>query len=573
MRIAVVDREKCQPKKCQSECAKVCPVNRKGEKCIEVESKANIDEFLCLNFCNFCIKKCPLSAIEIVNTPEQLKESPIHRFGKNSFALFRLPFPMKGEVVGLLGKNGLGKTSAIRILSGEVQPNFGNLNTARQKNALSELASMFRGTELQEHLELLENQKIKTVANPQQIDALSKIEMTAGELLKNYDEKRNEQIIELLNLLPVLDRKLSQLSGGELQRIAIAVAASRIADLYLFDEPSSYLNVYQRLQMAKVIRELAQDSAVIVVEHDLATLDFLSDRIHIFYGVPGAYGIVSKPYSAKNGINAFLDGYIREDNVRIHEPITMHVHRLQQAAHEACIEFSSISKSFNGFSLSVAQGAIFKGEALGIFGQNGLGKTTFAKILAGLENSDTGALSRNVKISYKPQYLTVFSGSVRKLLVGAEESIIKSLSLERLMDSDVANLSGGELQRVAIALCLSKDAELYLLDEPSAHLDSVQRMAVAKLMRKLCENGRTAMVIDHDLLLLSQISDRAMLFSGTPSKEGHAEFCTLEQGFNRFLKELNITFRKEKETGRPRANKPGSQKDHEQKAHGNYFMG
>ncbi len=572
MRIAVVDKEKCQPSKCQQECAKVCPVNRKGEKCIIINSKAEVDELLCLSFCNLCVKKCPFAAVDIVNTPEQLKENPINRFGKNDFVLFRLPFPVAGEVVGLLGQNSLGKTTAVKILSGEIQPNFGEFSKTDEA-AFSRLIHIFRGTELQEHLEMLKNKKIKTVSKPQQIDVLSKIDMSAAELLEKYNEKRSNEIIKMLSLESCLGRKLSQLSGGELQRLAIAIAAERKADLYLFDEPSSYLDVFQRLQTAKVIRRLAQEAAVIVVEHDLATLDFLSDKIHIFYGAPSAYGIVSKPYSVKNGVNAFLDGYIKEDNVRIHEPINMQAQHIEQVAQEICVEFTDIEKSYNGFSLSVGQGVIYKGEVLGIFGQNGLGKTTFAKILAGVEKPESGALSRNVSISYKPQYLTAFSGgTVRNMLHNVEDAIIKSLSLEKLMDSDVANLSGGELQRVAVALCLGKEADLYLLDEPSAHLDSLQRMSVAKLIRKICET-RTAMVIDHDLLFLSYIADRALLFQGIPGNKGHAEFCSLEQGFNLFLKELDITFRKDSETGRPRANKPGSQKDKEQKAQGKYFLG
>ena len=141
------------------------------------------------------------------------------------------------------------------------------------------------------------------------------------------------------------------------------------------------------------------------------------------------------------------------------------------------------------------------------------------------------------------------------------------------MEMEVKNISGGQLQRVAIALCLSKKADFYLLDEPSAFLDSEQRLITAKVIRKFCELKEcSAMVIDHDLLFLSYLSDRAMVFSGKPSLKGEGEQMELQKGFNKFLKEVDVTFRQDANTKRPRANKPGSQKDQEQKKKGKYFF-
>lgn len=580
MRIAIVNKELCKPNRCSLECAKVCPRNRAGDKCIIIEKMAVIDESICIG-CGLCSKKCPFKAIQIVNTPEQLKENPIHRFGANQFVIFRLPFTVKGEIVGLLGQNGVGKTTAMKILSGEIKPNFGG---EEEKDYIKKLITLFRGTELQNYLELLEKGNIKTVYKPQQIDILSKVDSSAKDILEKYDERGiKEKIIEDLQLKNCLNQKLNQLSGGELQRLAMAITAMRKADIYYIDEPSSYLDVYQRLSVAKLIRELSKEASVMVVEHDLATLDFLADKIHVFYGAPGAYGIVSKPYSVRTGINAFLDGYIKEDNVRIHEPINFLLASMPLERKEILLEFGNIIKKYPNFSLSIEKGKICKGEILAVFGANALGKTTFAKILAGVENQDSGDISRKIKISYKPQYIgSDFKGTVSELLQTAADvysdefktSIAKPLQLENIMESAVAKLSGGELQRASIALCLSKDYELLLLDEPSAFLDSQQRLAVAKLIRRTCEQKQcSAMIIDHDLLFLSYIGDRAMLFSGEPGKKGEALQCELKEGFNIFLKNLEITFRKEPETGRPRANKFDSQKDAEQKESGKYFLG
>ncbi|MEM7819685.1 MAG: ribosome biogenesis/translation initiation ATPase RLI, partial [Candidatus Aenigmatarchaeota archaeon] len=409
--------------------------------------------------------------------------------------------------------------------------------------------------------------EIKVVYKPQQLSGMTKFSKTVSELL-------NDEMIKNFDLENCKNRRIDELSGGELQRLAIAVAASKDADIYYFDEPSSYLDVKQRLNMAKHLRELGKEKYVMVVEHDLATLDFLADRIHIFYGKPGVFGIVSKPYTVRNGINIFLHGYIAEDNVRIREPIIFEETGIEKGVKkDILITFSNIKKKYvNGFELNISSGEIYKNEVLGVFGANALGKTTFAKILAGEIDYD-GEISKNIKISYKPQYLEIkYDGTVFELFSTVENErkdiLIRQLDLEKLMEKKIKNLSGGELQRIAIALCLLKDCDLYLLDEPSAYLDVDQRLAVAKAIR---ESG-TTMVIDHDLLFLSYIADRAMVFTGEPGIRGFAECMSLRNGFNKFLKEIGITFRRDNETKRPRANKPGSVKDREQKTSGEYFF-
>ncbi|MEM5804589.1 MAG: ribosome biogenesis/translation initiation ATPase RLI [Candidatus Aenigmatarchaeota archaeon] len=580
MRIAVVDKKLCRPDKCSLECVNVCPRNRAGDKCVWAEGSARIDENICIG-CGLCVKKCPFGAISVINTPEQLREKPVHRFGRNGFALFRLPYPVKGEVVGLLGPNGVGKTTSLHILSGEIKPNLGTDAAAGMK----ELISIFRGTEMQAYLEELERKKIKAVVKPQVIDILSNVKGTVRDVLKKHDERGlMDEIAKRLGLEQILDRELSKLSGGELQRVAIAIAANRKADIYYIDEPSSYLDVFQRMQAAKLLRELAKEASVVVVEHDLATLDFLADRVHIYYGAPGVFGVVSKPYSTRVGINAFLDGYIKEDNVRIRsEPIHFGSAKLETGAKgKVFAEWGALEKGFKGFALRVSAGSVREGEIIGVLGGNALGKTTFARMLAGEIRPDKGEIKESVKISYKPQYISNdFDGTVTELLSTAKKNvlseeyraeILRPLQIERVLEQPVKSLSGGELQRVAIALCLSREADLYLLDEPSAFLDSEQRLAAARTIRKFCElKGCSGMVIDHDLLFLSYVSDRAMVFSGKPSVSGEASQMGLQEGFNAFLKEAGVTFRKDPQTNRPRANKPGSQKDDEQKAEGKYF--
>ncbi len=563
-RVAVLDRELCKPKKCSYECINVCPVNRQEKVCIRVaeERKPAINEDICIG-CGLCRRKCPFAAWHIVNLPEALKEKPIMQFGVNGFRLFRLPIPVKG-VVGLLGPNGVGKTTALRILSGQIKPNLGMENGLDRHEIYEELARIHRGTEMQDYFEKLSGNALTISYKPQQLDVGEEIVDLPDELITN---------LELQNCI---DKKADELSGGELQRISIAKAIAKEADIYYFDEPSSYLDVRQRVNVAREIRRIAESKFVMVVEHDLATLDIMADRIHIFYGSPSVYGVVSKPYVVRNGINAFLDGYIKEDNVRIREPVSFSFSSQRKLSKEVLLTFDNIEKHYRDFVLQVSGGLIYEGEILGILGANALGKTTFAKILAGLTEY-TGNISRKIKISYKPQYLDAKEDiTVRELIEimasidNDMKTLMHQLDVEKLMEKSVKNLSGGELQRIAIAMCLSRKADLYLLDEPSAFLDVDQRLAVAKLLKSI---GASVAVIDHDLLFLNYLADRAMLFTGVSGKKGTAEILHVKEGLNRFLKEVNITFRRDEDTKRPRANKPDSLKDREQKDSGEWWSG
>lgn len=581
MRVAVVDKETCNPKKCGEICERMCPINRKGDPCIAIGDKASIDEDLCIG-CGICINVCPFNAINIVNTPEQLKESPIHRYGTNEFVLYRLPIPVRGEVVGLLGQNGTGKTTALKILSGDSKPNLGEVGKDQKWD---DVIRVFRGSELQDYMKKLEKKEIRAVYKPQHVDKIPQVyKGSVSAFLNKIDERKAvPELLKRLDITHVEGRKMEELSGGELQRVAIAASLSKEGDIYYIDEPTSFLDVNQRLNVARLIRETAQKKMVLVVEHDLAVLDYIADRVHLLYGVPGVYGIVSKPYGTRVGINTFLEGYVKEDNVRLRDkPIkfTVFAQSEKPSKQTPILEFTDISKKLGPFQLKVSAGQINENEVLGIFGANALGKTTFAKILAGSEKPDSGHVSSKITISYKAQYISA-SGYVNDILSSSGENIyseeyragiIVPFALERLLEKDVKELSGGELQRVAIALCLSRKADCYLLDEPSAYLDAEQRLILAKTIRSFSEKGKSVIVIDHDILFLDYIADRGMVFVGTPGKEGAAmPPMQLRESFNNFLKGLGITFRRDPHSGRPRANKTDSQKDREQKAANEYY--
>jgi len=300
-RVAVLDKELCQPKKCGLECIKYCPVNKSGADCIvlnEETNKALIDEDIC-NGCGICVKVCPFEAITIVNLATELATDKIHQYEQNSFRLYKLPTPKKGQVIGLLGRNGMGKSTVINILSGNLKPNLGKFDEPPEWDEIKKLYSV---TELKSHFEKIKDNQISASIKPQQVYNITQVfDGTGKELLEKYDERGiSNQLIKTLDLKNSIDQNVKELSGGELQRLAVAIASAKDADFYFFDEPSSYNDIYQRMGVARVIQNLAKTGkSVMVVEHDLTLLDYVSDLIEVLYGVSSAYGIVSGVLSTR----------------------------------------------------------------------------------------------------------------------------------------------------------------------------------------------------------------------------------------------------------------------------------
>ncbi|MEM2133651.1 MAG: ribosome biogenesis/translation initiation ATPase RLI [Candidatus Jordarchaeaceae archaeon] len=591
VRIGIVDRNRCKPKDCRKECYKFCPPVRMGNEAITFDpdtGQAVISEQLCEGT-GICVKKCPFKAIRIINLPEELEKDLTHRYGPNTFKLYRLPIPQLEKVTGLIGPNGVGKTTALRILAGEIKPNLGEYENPPDWDSI---IRHYRGSELQPYFEKISNEELRVVHKPQNITRLPEVvKGVVGELLERVDERGiMKKLAEELELKNLWDRELKVLSGGELQRVAIAATIARDANVYLFDEPSSYEDIYQRLNIAKAIRKLADEKkTVICIEHDLALVDYLSDAVCMFYGTPGVYGVVSHPHGVREGINIYLDGFLPDENLRFRaEPIRFHMSPTPSGgweSQETLLKFGYMKKSYNGFSLKVEGGEIHRGEVVGIIGPNGIGKTTFIKLLAGEIQPDEGQpVEKEIKISYKPQYLRAdYDGEVQTLLKEAggnratssefRSDVIKPLELESLLDRSVKDLSGGELQSVAIAACLAREADVYLLDEPSAFLSSEQRLIMARTVRRVIEKWLSAaFIVEHDIIGVDSLSDSLMVFSGVPGVRGEASRPTdLRTGMNNFLKGLNITFRRDPENGRPRINKENSRLDRLQKEQGEYY--
>ena len=588
MRVAVLKEDNCQPKKCNDECHDFCPPVRNGQECIIMDDKTgkpHISESLCIG-CGICINKCPHDALIIENLPSELETDMIHRYSMNGFRLFRLPTPSKESVVGILGPNGMGKSTAISALSGRIIPNLGDwLDT--EPNWSEVIESLPRG-ELRDFFIAVQDDKIRVAVKPQNVDRLPKrVQGTVKQLLSKVDERNMmDQMTKDLGIDHLLDRTVQQLSGGELQRMAICATILRDVDVYFFDEPSSYLDIHERMRIVGIIHRLSETKRVIVIEHDIAVLDVLADLVHIVYGKKGAFGIFTPARSTRQAINSYLDGFLPEENVRIRDkPIKFLRHRDRKAEiGTPVVSWGGLKKELGEFTLTSDEGAVHRSEVVGVVGSNGTGKSTMIKLLAGEHEYEEGWVTADATISYKPQHIDVdIDGSVQLWLdseLGTKwrsgefnVNVIRALGVDQLLAKRVKKLSGGERQAVSIAVCLGRDADLYLLDEPSAHLDANARMEAAKAIRRTMEaNEKSAFVIDHDVYFIDIVADSLLVFEGKGGIEGRATGpFDLREGMNKFLSSVDVTFRRDHDSRRPRINKSKSRKDREQRNSGDYY--
>ncbi len=460
------------------------------------------------------------------------------------------------------------------ILNGRLKPN-GNCD-------------QILGTELQKYFGLLESGKLKIKTKPQNIEVIQKqlAEKTVREVLCKVNDPDN--IATTLELDSVMDTKVANISGGELQRLVCTLVLCQQADVYIFDEFTNYLDITQRLKVAGLIQNLSShDKYIFVVEHDMSILDYLSDVISILYGEAGAYGVVSLPHQSCEAINMYFEGYIQSENIKFRsESFSMKDNVLEyddNIGSESGVfdmEYPDHLIEYPNFSLQIPNARIRSNTPIVmLMGRNGTGKTSYLNYI-----KDALGLS----VSYKQQYVNLPSDlSVRDLLYSKIKSsmcseifvsdVLKPLQISKLYDRMTQDLSGGEAQRVAIALSLGTPANIYLIDEPSAGLDIEYRMIITRVLRRfMLHNHKTGFIVEHDINMCmslgSEHNSQIIVFEKNDNLHKASDVMSFKKGINMFLKQLDITFRIEPRYRRPRINKKDSQKDREQKLSGNYYI-
>ncbi|MBY9005279.1 MAG: ribosome biogenesis/translation initiation ATPase RLI [Candidatus Lokiarchaeota archaeon] len=610
----LVDYDSCNLRFCGRQCIKKCPIkisNEKNKSHIKKQdvpiwlqkstNQIKIKEDRCLK-CGICLNVCPANAIYVKNILEEPSNLiPTHKYpvvdGKEGFRLYNLPNLISGKVTGLCGPNGIGKTTVLNIVSGNLKPNFGEYELGQDQTPWQKLIPKFKESEMRNHFLLLSHNDRK-IAYKQQVlrilfekykdTCVSDILNSENEVSQNFFKK----IQKYLDIDAISDRFLEECSGGELQRFSIGSVLIKEADIYIIDEPCTFLDVQKRIKLAQLFHyrcrgfDKERPCPILVVEHDLAILDYISDIIQLFYGIPYQFGIISNPMTTKKGINAYLDGFLKSENIEFRN--TKYGFRRSTSGRtwsnaKIFAEYGKISKTFDSFHLDVYPGKIYASEILGIVGENGCGKSTFAKILAGKLKPDDSSKFQGINaiVSYKPQYITQnTSKSVRDFIIEQSQNynfseermriLYKPLGVKKLLNESLSKLSGGELQRVYICACLAKKADLYILDEPSAYLDIEERIHIGQIIRTVTKrNNAVSICIEHDIQIADALIDRLLLFAGKPGVYGKTIGPLLKkEGMNKFLKSIDVSFRRDPKTGRARLNKKGSQLDRNQQASG-----
>jgi ATP-binding cassette subfamily E protein 1 len=402
------------------------------------------------------------------------------------------------------------------------------------------------------------------------------INITGRKIKGNIEDHLTIAMASDLNLQHIMERSISNLSGGELQRFLIGLTLKQNKDLYMLDEPSCFLDIKERLNLAKMIDKL--EKTLIIIEHDIALLDYVSDIVSIVYGSPGSYGVVSNTYSPKNCLNYFIDGYLPSENMRFRQnKLSMRPVRdceLISGDRNILVSYDSHQVLRGSFTLDVSAGRLNMSSILLILGENGTGKTTFINDLVARQEKD-------INISYKPQTLTqindttvinyLLSSLGNRLYVAEVSRLYTDFTIESIKNRFVEDLSGGELQRLLIFETLSRDADLYLLDEPSAYLDIEQRISITAIIRRfILQFHKSCVVIEHDFIMGIGLADEIIYMNGDPGIHcSMSPIKSVKEGINEFLCKLNITVRSD--NGRFRFNKLDSQKDLFQKQENNYL--
>lgn len=410
-----------------------------------------------------------------------------------------------GEFVLIMGKSGSGKSTLLRLLKKEIAPvgtlggkldiNTSSIGFVNQSPETSFVCDNVRG-ELAFALENL---------------SLSNDEITV----------KIGETASFFNLNHLLDKKLSELSGGERASVAIASAMIGDAKVLLLDEPLSQLDPKAVVTVSSLLKRINEELGVtvIVVSHSSSEFIDFCDRLVILES--GRVICDSSPKSCRHNTDLLpffpiCTRMFDERPLSVKESVFLASkleEKIEKPLHfdknDDCVKLKNISFAYGKGQddiLSFLNFTAYKSKINSVIGANGSGKTTLLKIIAKINKAYGGKVKVNGKCAYMPQNVKYLFTKER---VGDEIKIetANRLGISDLIDRHPFDLSGGQAQKLAFGILLEQKADIFLLDEPTKAFDEFSKNELKSLLLELKNHGKTIIMVSHDLDFVGEVSD------------------------------------------------------------------
>ena len=432
----------------------------------------------------------------------------------------------KGEIILLCGKSGSGKTTVTKLVNGLI-PHFleGSLSGDIYINGKN--TSQMKIYEISEQVgSVFQNPKTQFFNLDSDSELIFGLE-NKGEPSEEI-KKRVSKAVYDLGIEKLLNRNVFKMSGGEKQLLAIASVYAMNPEIYVFDEPSANIDENGIEKIREVFIKLkTQGKTIIISEHRLYYLTDLLDRaIYLQEG--------EIKYIFSNSELISLNDELRR-KMGLRTFVKMNNEDFISPVEYSDTDDFTVSNLKYGYSKSVLKSVNIsagKGDIIAVTGENGQGKTTLMKILCGLLKEQEGSVKYKGKLfKYKSRrklcYMVMqdvihqlFSESVieefelsdSKTKTEEVEEILTKLELIKFKDKYPLCLSGGQMQRLAVAVGILMNREIIIFDEPTSGLDYLNMLEISEIIKKFSK-GKIVFIVTHDKELIDNTCNKLLEIS------------------------------------------------------------